>query len=268
MKSGRRSAGWAAIRSGAVRQWTLFRLACQMLTRIPAARNIDYSPGLDAASVRYYPAVGMAVGLAGGAVFAVAHGPLGAFVAALLAVAATALATGALHEDGLADTMDGLGGGRSAERTLEIMRDSHIGVYGVLALVLAVAVKVSALAALPLWTGFCLLVAAHGLSRWSMLLVIATARYVRTSGTASPVAGPVSPAAHGIAGAAALACLALVAAAAGLPAALGVLAGLACGHVAIRAVFQRRLGGYTGDTLGATQQFGEIGACLGLLACL
>ena len=256
------------MRSAVARQWILFRIACQLLTRLPAARGIDYAPALDAAAVRYHPAVGIVVGMAGGGVFAVAHGLFGQPLAAILALAATVLLTGALHEDGLADTADGIGGGRSAERALEIMRDSRVGVYGMLALILVVAVKVFALANFPLWTGFIALIAAHGLSRWSILLVIATARYVRSSGTATPVAGPVSQAAHLVGGGTALACLVLVGIAAAPAAALGALAGLACGHVAIRFAFERKLKGYTGDTLGATQQVSEVGAYLGLLACL
>lgn len=250
------------------REWVLIRLACQMLTRFPAARAIDYTPALDAAAVRYYPCVGMLVGLAGGAVFAAAHEPFGALLAAILAIAATTLFTGAMHEDGLADTADGIGGGQSAERALEIMRDSRIGVYGVLTLILVIAAKIFALSSLPPWIGFAVLVAAHGLSRWSVVLVIATARYVRSSGTASPVAGPISSPSHLVAGGTAVACLALAAFAASPEAAAGVLVGLACGHVAIRAAFQTKLKGYTGDCLGATQQVSELGAYLGLLACL
>ena len=250
------------------REWILLRLACQMLTRVPAARGVGYTPLLDAASVRYYPAVGLLLGLAGAAAFAAGHEAFGAPVAGVLAIAAIALLTGALHEDGLADTADGIGGGQSAERALEIMRDSRIGVYGVLALVLAITAKILVLAALPLWTGCAILIAAHGLSRWSIVLVIATAPYVRASGTASPVAGAVSPASHVVAGTTALACVALVALALTPVAAAGVLAGLACGHIAIRVAFERKIGGYTGDCLGATQQASEIGAYLGLLACL
>ncbi len=254
--------------SAIARERVLIRLACQMLTRFPAARRVDYAPALDAAAVRYYPCVGIFVGLAGGAVFAAAHGPLGPPLAAILAIAATVLITGAMHEDGLADTADGIGGGQSAERALEIMRDSRIGVYGVLALILVLGAKVFALSSLPPWIGFAVIVAAHGLSRWSIVLVIATARYVRSSGTASPVAGPVSSPTHLVAGGTAIACLALAAYAVSPEAAAGVLVGLACGHVAIRAAFQAKLKGYTGDCLGATQQVSELGAYLGLLACL
>ena len=250
------------------REWVLIRLACQMLTRFPAARGIHYAPALDAAAVRYYPCVGIFVGLAGGAVFAAAYGPLGPPLAAVLAIAAAVLLTGAMHQDGLADTADGIGGGQSAERALEIMRDSRIGVYGVLALILVFGAKVFALSSLPPWIGFAVIVTAHGLSRWSIVLVIATARYVRSSGTASPVAGPVSSPTHLVAGGTAIACLALAAYAASPQAAAGLLVGLACGHLAIRAGFQARLKGYTGDCLGATQQVSELGAYLGLLACL
>ncbi len=250
------------------REWLLLRLACQMLTRLPAARGTDYTPALDASAVRYYPAVGIIVGLASGAAFAAAHDPFGPLPAAVLAIAASALLTGAMHEDGLADTADGIGGGASAERALEIMRDSRIGVYGMLALILVTAAKLFALATLSPWLGLAVLVAAHGLSRWSVVLVIATARYVRASGTASPVAGTVSPLSHLIAGGTAVACLALAGYAASPQAAAGILVGLACGHVAIRVAFQPKLKGYTGDCLGATQQVSQLGAYLGLLACL
>ena len=250
------------------REWVSIRLACQMLTRFPVARGVDYAPALDAAAVRYYPGVGVLIGLAGGAVFAAAYGPFGPPLAAVLAIVATVLLTGAMHEDGLADTADGVGGGNSAERALEIMRDSRIGVYGVLALILVVGAKAFALASLPPWIGFAALVSAHGLSRWSVVLVIATAPYVRSSGTASPVAGPVSSPTHLVAGGTAIACLALAAFAASPQAAAGVLVGLACAHVAIRAAFQAKLKGYTGDCLGATQQVSELGAYLGLLACI
>ena len=256
------------MRAAIARQWLLFRLACQMLTRFPAARGVDYAPELDAAAVRYYPAVGILVGLAGGAVFAASYGLFGPFSAAVLSLAATALLTGAMHEDGLADTADGIGGGRTAERALAIMRDSRIGVYGVLALGLVLAARVFALAGLSPWTGFVILVAAHCLSRWSVMIVIATARYVRSSGTASPVAGPVSQISHSVAGGTALAGLMLVGLAASPVAALGALVGSICGHVAARAFFQPKLKGYTGDTLGATQQVSEVGAYFGLLACL
>ena len=77
--------------SALAREWVLLRLACQMLTRFPAARGIDYAPALDAAAVRYYPGVGVLVGLAGGAVFAAAHGPFDPLLAAALAIAVTVL---------------------------------------------------------------------------------------------------------------------------------------------------------------------------------
>ena len=254
--------------SAIVREWVLFRLACQMLTRLPTARGIDYAPALDGAAIRYYPAVGIFLGLASGTVFAVTHAPFGPLPAAVLAIAATVLLTGAMHEDGLADTADGIGGGQSAARALEIMRDSRIGVYGVLALILVVAAKIFVLASLSPWMGLAVLVAVHGLSRWSVVLIIATAQYVRPAGTASPVAGKVSPPSHLVAGATAAACLILTGYAASPQAAAGLLVGLACGHAATRAAFQPKLKGYTGDCLGATQQVSELGAYLGLLACL
>src|SRR6185437_5843105 len=112
--------------------------AC-FLTRLPLAGFASAETGLPARSMRAFPVVGILVGLVGWAAFA---------IAAVLAVAATVLVTGALHEDGLADTADGLGGGTDRARKLAIMRDSRTGAYGVLALVLSVALRAGALSVL------------------------------------------------------------------------------------------------------------------------
>ena len=125
--------------------------------------------------------------------FWLAHLVFPVSLAVLLSTAASLLATGAFHEDGFADACDGLGGGATRERALEIMRDSRLGTYGAAGLGLMLAAKVLALAAAPPAVIPWLLVAAHAASRSSAVLVIATSTYVRDSGIAAPLADPMRP---------------------------------------------------------------------------
>ncbi|MCX7888639.1 MAG: adenosylcobinamide-GDP ribazoletransferase [Rhodobacteraceae bacterium] len=239
-------------------------LAVQFLTRLPV--RAPYSPALMARIPRWFPAVGVLVGLITGAVFWLASLVWPPVVAALASTAAGLLLTGAFHEDGFADCCDGLGGGTSRERALEIMKDSRLGTYGAAGLFMMLAAKVATLAALPhvLWV----LVAAHALSRASAVTVLASAVYVRDHGTGKPVSDGIRRDDLRVAlVTAAVAAVPLVLAAGPL-AVLSGLAGLAAGHLAMRRAFELRLGGYTGDCLGAVQQCSEIGFLLGLLAWL
>lgn len=241
-------------------------LAVQFLTRLPVPADDAYSPQRLAAAVRYYPLVGALVGGLCAAVFWLALLWLPHVVAVLLAVAAGIAATGAFHEDGLADTFDGIGATDERDRALEIMRDSRLGTYGVVALAMALGLKVAALASLPPEAVIIALVAGHGLSRLSSIVAMQTSRYVREAGAATPVANRLGSIgwfvvlATGVALAAGLLWLLSPLAA------LLALAGLATGHVLMRLCFERKLGGYTGDTLGAVQQTGEIGFYLGVVA--
>ena len=187
-----------------------------------------------------------------------AHLALPMGLAVLLSLAATCALTGALHEDGLADTFDGIGG-RDREAALEIMRDSRIGVYGALALGLTLAIKVAALAAMPAGVAAAALVAGHAASRFSVVGVIATSRYVRAAGTGGFTAAGLAPDGVAVAAATAALALAVLAAVGGPGAALAGAGGIAVGHLLARRLFEPRLGGYTGDCLGATQQLGEVG---------
>ncbi|MEM9572554.1 MAG: adenosylcobinamide-GDP ribazoletransferase [Pseudomonadota bacterium] len=245
-----------------------FLLAVQFLTRLPIRGDGLYSPERMAASVRYYPLVGAFVGTLSALVFWGADQVFPLLISVLLATAASLLLTGAFHEDGLADTFDGIGGGHTAERSLEIMKDSRLGTYGTAALVFALALKAAALAGLtPLMIPIAL-IAGHALSRLSSLVVIATSRYVRAEGTGKPVAQGASAMSLFIAaftGSAVIAAWVMLQ----NPTALAYgLAGLVLGHLFMRLFFEAKLGGYTGDTLGAVQQTSEIGFYLGLLAWL
>ena len=246
----------------------LLFLAVQLLTRWPvsASTKADFARSLDA--VRYYPLVGAAIGAFAGGVFWLAHlaFPLG--LALVLSTAATLLATGALHEDGFADACDGLGGGRTRERVLEIMRDSRLGTYGAAGLGLMLAAKILALSAVPPDAVPWLLISAHAASRSSAVLALATGTYARDAGMAQPVSGALGSGNLALVlvfGAGAVALLLTVVAPA---AALAGIAGLAAGHLAMRAAYERRLGGYTGDCLGGVQQTSELGMYLGVVAAL
>ena len=175
--------------------------------------------------------------------------------AALLAVAAGLAATGALHEDGLADTADGFGGGDDRDRKLEIMRDSTHGTYGVVVIVLSIGLRATAIAAIgdPVFVGLAL-IAAHAASRGMLPLAMRLLRPARADGLGAAAGRP----SRAVAAAAALigAVIAL--------ATLGPLTGafalfLAGGAVALAGMLARRqIGGYTGDVLGFFQQIGEI----------
>jgi adenosylcobinamide-GDP ribazoletransferase len=244
-----------------------FLLALHFLTRLRLPVAVDFTPDAQAASPRWYAGVGVVVGAIAGLLYWGASGLFPPVVAVLVATAGQLLVTGALHEDGFADACDGLGGFRPRERVLEIMRDSRIGTYGVLGLGMMLAGRVAALTAMPLYAVPFVLIAGHAGSRASMLWVMASSTYVRDSGAATGVAERLDQRAvvtcFVTAGLALLPLLALP-----VMATLLGLAGLAGGHFAMRHRFEARLGGYTGDCLGAVQQCSEVGFYLGVLAWL
>ena len=243
-----------------------FLLALQFLTRLRLPIEVEYAPDAMRDSPRWYPAVGVVVGVVTGVIYWGAAGLLTSVLAAIVATAAGVILTGALHEDGFADACDGLGGSRPRERVLEIMRDSRIGTYGVLGLGLMMAGKVATLAALPVVAVPFVLIAGHATSRASVLWVMASSDYVRDQGAGSAVAGGLNQ--RTMATALAVTGLALLPLLFALPLMALVLGlcGLVAGHFAMRHRFEARLGGYTGDCLGAVQQCSEIGFYLGVLA--
>lgn len=234
--------------------------ALRLLTRLPLPASAQPPRGARAAWA--WPLAGLAVGaagaLAGGLAAWAGSGP---GVAAALAIGAQAMASGALHEDGLADTFDGLWGGRDRARRLAIMRDSRIGTYGVLALLVVTLVRWSALAGLYAAGGAAAaILAVAALSRAPMIAIMAALPSARADGLSSRVGRPGG--AEAAAGAAvALASAGLLAGWASL--ALALAGGLAAAAVAAAA--RARIGGQTGDILGASQQLAEA-AMLGVLA--
>jgi adenosylcobinamide-GDP ribazoletransferase len=242
-----------------------FLIAVQFLTRLPLPFEVGYTPEAARASPRWYPGAGVLIGVITAVIYWSAALLFPPLIAVLVSVAVGLVVTGGLHEDGFADACDGLGGMRPRERVLEIMRDSRIGTYGVLGLGLMVGTKVAALAALPGVAVPFLLIAGHAASRASMLWVMASSDYVRGSGAASAVAGGIDQRAVQIG--LVTTALAVVPLLFVLPfvAVLTGLAGLVAGHYLMRNRFERRLGGYTGDCLGAVQQCSEVGFLLGVV---
>ena len=241
----------------AVRVWRSdLRAALLFLTRVPmrAARAESDGAPLGRA-VRAFPIVGALIGLVAGIAYAIAAGiGLPDIVAAVLAIAAAALVTGALHEDGLADMADGFGGGSTRERKLSIMRDSRIGAYGVIALVVVLAAKVGAIADLA-DTGpvIAAMVAAAAVSRAAMPAVMLWLEPARAEGLAADAGRP--PSTHVWTGIALAAVLAV-----GLLTWSGLVAFLIAGvgTAGVAWLAERQIGGHTGDVLGGVQQISEV----------
>ncbi len=250
----------------------LFFIALQFLTRVPVPAWVGWRADWMHASARHYPAVGLLVGGFGAAVLWAAAHLWPAPVAVVLSMAATVWLTGAFHEDGLADTCDALGGSVGRERALEIMKDSRLGSYGTVGLVMVLALKAAALLGLALRSFDLVLVAlplAHALSRAVPVLLLRWLVYAGDveHAKAKPMAQQASAATLAIVGVWAL--LAGAAAVAfGLELQRLALAALAAAAVALWMArwLHRRLGGYTGDTLGAAQQGAEVAIYLALLA--
>ena len=232
--------------------------AVQFLTRLPVPGWVGHGPGQLDRAMRYLPLVGLGVGLVGAAVLTLAGAGLPRPAAAVLSVTATLLLTGALHEDGLADTLDGLFGGAIRDDALRIMRDSRLGTYGAAGLAVALGLKVAALSALP--AAGAALVAGHAGSRFFVVCVLARLPYARARGKATPVAGGVGAVELAVAGCCGVLPLLLLGGRA-VPALL-LASGLAWG---MTRWFRRRLGGYTGDGLGAVQQVTELAILLAAL---
>lgn len=251
------------------REIRLFCTAWMFFTRVPLPQGlalwVGYSPALMNGAARYFPLVGLLVGAAGAAVFGFSIWLFTPVVAAALSMAATVLITGAFHEDGFADVCDGFGGARDPARVMEIMKDSRVGAFGAIGIALMLLAKFSALFSLaegaqPELVAW-LLVAGHALSRAAPVALIYALAYVRpeADAKAKPMAETTSLAELSMAlfwGMLPLLGLVYFYENAGLFL-LGILPVAAATWIA-GAWFRHRIGGYTGDCLGATQQVAEV----------
>ena len=247
-----------------VARWREFIAAGSLLTRLPLPRVEMSEPGAVANGVWAYPVFGALIGGIGAAAYALAHAAgLPPSLGAVAALGATALATGALHEDGLADFSDGVGGGATREKKLQIMEDSSVGTYGAVALILSLAARWGAIAALtgPLAVAVSL-VAAHLVSRSAITIIFLLLGPAKSAGLGAAVGKPGLPAVTAACLIAASLCLALLPVTQAL---VLLLAGLAA-VLLVTWLSARQIGGYTGDVFGAAQQAAEVAVLWTVLA--
>lgn len=255
----------------------LVLVAIQFLTRIPVPSFNHYDPQWLHQSSRHFPAVGLLVGMLCAVVFWLASWLFSPLVAAVASTIFGIKLTGAFHEDGLADSCDGLGGGLTRARTLEIMKDSRLGTYGVLGLVSALLLKITLLATMPMLVAIAALIIAHSASRLLCISLIALLPYggELEHAKAKPMAQQLTLqqalVASGWVILAIILVLALFSQIIQQISIWQVLLALILALIAtdyMRRLLRRRLGGYTGDGLGATQQLSEIAIYAGLASVL
>jgi adenosylcobinamide-GDP ribazoletransferase len=258
-------------------QLRLLCVATQFLTRLPTPRLREFDPSWLSQSTRYFPLVGVFVGLANVLIWWIAGRRLPAGVSIGLMMGVSMLLTGAFHEDGFADACDGFGGGTSKEHVLAIMKDSRIGAFGAIGLFLMLGLKWTTLLALPAAVFVQCVVVSHMLSRWYAIGLIAFRPYVRAEpdAKARDFAGRLSGGdwiLSGVVGLLGLAPLAWLYVERGALLDWAALGAGACAAAAAAAAgglyIRQRIGGYTGDCLGAVQQLAELGFLLGGLAAI
>lgn len=245
------------------KQVHIFFTALMFFTRIPCPKWVNHDPEYLKLSARYFPLVGIIVGSIGALIFFCSHFLFSTEIALLLSMVATIYATGAFHEDGFADVCDGLGGGWTKEKILLIMKDSTLGTYGVIGLVLLLAIKFSSLREIPTYFIPLVLISGHSLSRFIATTLIFTHPYARETNDSKS-----KPAAKSIS----LNTL-LISAAFGIlplfffktPLVFLVLIPMYLSKVFLGYKFKKWLGGQTGDCAGAVQQLSEVVFYLSLI---
>jgi adenosylcobinamide-GDP ribazoletransferase len=227
--------------------------ALQLLTRLPLA-DLDYEEGDLLESVPWYPLVGAGLGLALAGLGVLGVKAIAPAVGVVLVLAAEALFTGALHDDAAADVADGLGGGRDIVSRLRIMKDSSVGAYGALTLILLTAMRAACLWELPLGKWVPALVLAHAVGRTVMLPVMRVLPYARAEGVAGDLMAGLDWRRVGLS---AGICTVIALAAAGWWGLLVVPLSVALVVGFVR-LYRAQLGGVTGDALGAVCIAGEL----------
>lgn len=257
------------------KEWRRFLLAVGFFTRIPVPNLPDFHEQELNHAAKYFPLVGMIVGLIGAGIFVLAMHVFKNEIAILLSMVATIFLTGAFHEDGLADSADGLGGGWDSERILTIMQDSRLGTYGAIALFLMLFSKFQLLNALPTQFVAFALIIAHAASRLCAVYVMSTSNYVKPIGKAKPLASKVQvldifmATVFGLLPMVLLFCYfskAIVGVGNAATFFLCTLLPVCAVWFWWRQKIQRWIGGYTGDCLGAMQQMTELAFYLGFVA--
>jgi len=236
------------------------RISILFSTRLPLPHPTPVDGARLARATWALPLAGALIGVFGALAYGLAHAlRLPPLAAAALALAATVATTGCLHEDGLADTADGFGGGGTREHKLEIMRDSRIGSYGATALALSLLLRFAALASLAdAWSAAAALVAAHASARAVLPAFMRAVPPARRDGLSADAGRP-TPASAAVAALLGAAALAFGLAPA---AALIGLVVLAAAAAAMGCLSLRQIGGQTGDVIGALEQVGEAAILL------
>lgn len=246
-----------------IREWQAFWLALGFLTRIPMLVPIDYSPRLMNQCSVYFPLVGLVLGIIYTGLFLALDQLWSPLVCIVLVTGFHLWVTGAFHEDGLADSVDALGGGYSLEARLRIMKDSRIGTYGTVALVVALGLKVALLAeAQPVWLALLL---APMVARLAPLLIMGCLPYVTDpdNSKSKPVAESFSG--PRLAVAALFTLVATLILTGAEPRVLLWSVAATLGVALVWGLYLRaQLGGYTGDTLGASVILAELVLLMGL----
>jgi len=246
-------------------QARLFFCALQFMTRLPTPRLTGFRPEWIARSAPYFPMVGWVVGAISAAAFLAASQLWPGLPASVIAVIAGLLVTGGFHEDGLADTADGLGGGQTPARRLEIMKDSRIGSYGALALWSVLTLKVVLLAVLPPWQGALALLLIHGAGRAAAAVVMASLSYVREPDEAKLGPSPMAVRPHEAAITLVLGVAPMILWPSPVQAVVGLILA-AIGAAGLALLSRRLIGGFTGDVLGGIEQLAELGLLFGFTA--
>ena len=246
------------------KELAIFATAIVFMTRIPI--RLNYSQEVSARCNRYFPFIGAMVGGVAAGVFWGASHLFSTAISIVLSMVVTVLFTGAFHEDGFADVCDGFGGGHTKDRTMAIMKDSNVGAYGVIGIVLILLLKFVCLDGIPDRMLPISLIAGHTLSRFMTVWTMHSLVYVRKDDSSKSAA--VTTKLHFVD-----LLFAFVLSAgvmflfsswwyAIVPAAMFVV------KVSMDCWFKQRIDGYTGDCLGAIQQVTEIVAYLSILAII
>jgi adenosylcobinamide-GDP ribazoletransferase len=239
--------------------------AIRFFTRLPVPAWVGHSSAGLNRSTRYFPAVGLIVGGIAALVFFATSFIWPKTLAVLSSMAITLVLTGAFHEDGWSDMVDGFGGGWGKARILEIMKDSRIGSFGAVALVVLLLAKFCALVEIDQLTIPLALIAGHAVSRFCATTLLHSLDYVRDEGKSKPLATRIGRGELGFAALTALLPLLLLT---GRQTPAAVLLGVLFAAFAtlwLARLFKREIGGYTGDCLGATQQLSEVAFYCGML---
>ncbi|MDY9920184.1 MAG: adenosylcobinamide-GDP ribazoletransferase [Proteiniphilum sp.] len=235
-------------------QINLFFHALFFYSRIPAGK-INYSEENLTKAFRYFPLIGIIVGAIGGGIFLLSRWIFPVPVALVISVAVMVIVTGALHEDGLSDFFDGFGGGRDKERILAIMKESTIGAYGVIALILLFVSKLTLLLSINPSHIITVLIASHASSRMMPIFLINSSHYARTGESkAMHTRRRTDKVTFVIALIFGLLPLVFIS----WKIILVVIPVYAMIVMVLKKYTERKIGGFTGDVLGALQQFSEL----------